>query len=94
MAANTEHGDPLLLAGDGRRGQSAVGGDLRLDILSSLKGTEAEILGIMMKAVKQSESKTVVRVAGGWVRDKLLGLEVRSVNNFCLVHDTAVHSTL
>lgn len=61
---------------DGRRGESAVGGTLRLDISSCLKPAEAEILGIMLEAVKLSKSGTVVRVAGGWVRDKLLGLEV------------------
>ncbi len=63
---------------DRRRGESVVGGTLRLDISSSLKPAEAEILGMMLEAVKLSKSGTVVRVAGGWVRDKLLGLEVRT----------------
>lgn len=63
---------------DGRRGESVVGGTLRLDISSCLKPAEAEILGMMLEAVKLSKSGTVVRVAGGWVRDKLLGLEVRT----------------
>lgn len=48
-----------------------------MSIAESLTPTEAELLGTMLEAVKLSKSGTVVRVAGGWVRDKLLGLEVR-----------------
>lgn len=66
----------LGLQRGGRGGRSAVGDTLRLNILSCLKPTEAKILGMMLEAVKLSKSGTVVRVAGGWVRDKLLGLEV------------------
>ena len=78
MAAlpNTEHVTPRPLHGGGRQGQSGAGSDLRLDVASNLNRTEADILGIMIEAVNLSKAKTVVRVAGGWVRDKLLGLEV------------------
>lgn len=77
-----EHmGSPVLDEGSGgkggRRGESAVGGTLRLDIASCLQPIEAEMFSLMLEAVKLSKSGTVVRVAGGWVRDKLLGLEVR-----------------
>lgn len=75
-----EHIGSLVLAkkGEGgRRGQSAAGGTLRLDIVSCLQPIEAEMFSMMLEAVKLSKSGTVVRVAGGWVRDKLLGLEVR-----------------
>lgn len=69
--------DPLGLQRGSRGGGSAVGDTLRMNVLSRLNPTEAEIMGIMLEAVKLSKSGTVVRVAGGWVRDKLLGLEVR-----------------
>lgn len=79
MAAspNKEHVTASPLHRSGRQGQSGVGGDLRLDVASILNRTEADILGIMIEAVNLSKAKTVVRVAGGWVRDKLLGLEVK-----------------
>lgn len=78
MAASPseEHVTPSPLHGGGRQGQSVAGGHLRLDVASSLNRTEAGILGLMIEAVNLSKAKTVVRVAGGWVRDKLLGLEV------------------
>lgn len=66
-----------MSAESSRRGESVVGGTLRLSIASCLTPIEAEILDTMLEAVKLSKSGTVVRVAGGWVRDKLLGLEVR-----------------
>lgn len=75
---NKEHVTSSPLHRSGRQGQSGVGGDLRLDVASILNRTEADILGIMIEAVNLSKAKTVVRVAGGWVRDKLLGLEVKS----------------
>lgn len=65
-----------MSAESSRRGESIVGGTLRLNIASCLKPIEAEILDTMLEAVKLSKSGTVVRIAGGWVRDKLLGLEV------------------
>lgn len=65
--------------GGDRRGQSAVGGELRLDVSSCLTQAEADILSVITEAVKLSKLQTVVRVAGGWVRDKLLGLEVRVI---------------
>lgn len=73
LSANIEHMSPE----NSRRGESVVGGTLRLNVASCLKPIEAEILDTMLEAVKLSKSGTVVRVAGGWVRDKLLGLEVR-----------------
>ena len=73
MSGNTEHMSPE----NARRGESVVGGTLRLNIASCLQPIEAEILDTLLEAVKLSKSGTVVRVAGGWVRDKLLGLEVR-----------------
>lgn len=76
-AARREHMGTLGLQRGGRGGRSAAGDTLRLNVLTSLKPTEAEILGMMLEAVNISKSGTVVRVAGGWVRDKLLGLEVR-----------------
>lgn len=75
-AARREHMGALGLQ-RGRGGRSSAGDTLRLNVLSSLKPTEAEILRMMLEAVNLSKSGTVVRVAGGWVRDKLLGLEVR-----------------
>lgn len=72
-APSKEHATPSLC---GRQEPSGAGGDLRLDVASSLNRTETDILGMMIEAVKLSKAKTVVRVAGGWVRDKLLGLEV------------------
>lgn len=59
-----------------RAGQSGIGGELRLDVASRLTKNEADIFSLMLDAMEMSTSKTVVRVAGGWVRDKLLGLEV------------------
>ncbi|CAM9980247.1 unnamed protein product, partial [Hapterophycus canaliculatus] len=64
----------------GRRGQSAAGGTLRLDIVSCLQPIEADMFSMMLEAVKLSKSGTVVRVAGGWVRDKLLGLENEDID--------------
>lgn len=60
----------------GRNGQSGFGGELRLDVASYLTKIEKDIFGILLQAAKSAKSGTVVRVAGGWVRDKLLGLEV------------------
>lgn len=59
-----------------RRGTRRVQGDLNLDISSSLSEAEAAIFDLLLSAVKRSKCQTVVRVAGGWVRDKLLGLQV------------------
>ncbi|CAM9325472.1 unnamed protein product [Discosporangium mesarthrocarpum] len=41
----------------------------------SLTAAEADILAVMLEAVEASGKQTIVRVAGGWVRDKHLGLE-------------------
>eukprot|EP00752_Nemacystus_decipiens_P004071 g3726.t1 len=76
VSASTEHMSPE----NAWRGQIAVGGSLRLNIASCLKPFEAEILDTMLEAVKLSNSGTVVRVAGGWVRDKLLGLENEDID--------------
>ncbi|CAM9687420.1 unnamed protein product, partial [Sphacelaria rigidula] len=46
-----------------------------------LTQNEAEIFGVMLEAVHMSKAGTVVRVAGGWVRDKLLGLQVKFKTN-------------
>lgn len=72
-APSKEHATSSLR---GRQEPSGAGGDLRLDVASSLNRTETDILGMMVEAAKLSKRNTVVRVAGGWVRDKLLGLEV------------------
>lgn len=60
-----------------RGGTRVVGDELHMNIASSLNRIEAEVLHVMVEAVKMSKSNTVVRVAGGWVRDKLLNLEVK-----------------
>ncbi|CBN74516.1 conserved unknown protein [Ectocarpus siliculosus] len=83
MAANRsrEHMGPLALTPrNGRRGESAVGGTLKMNIVSCLKPNEADILAMLLEAVKYSKTGTVVRVAGGWVRDKLLGLENEDID--------------
>lgn len=36
---------------------------------------EDKLFTTLMEIVKQNELKTTLRVAGGWVRDKLMGLE-------------------
>ncbi|CAN0438056.1 unnamed protein product [Ascophyllum nodosum] len=51
-----------------------------MEISSNLTPTESQVLGLMMNAVKHARSKTVVRVAGGWVRDKLLGLQNEDID--------------
>jgi len=51
---------------------------LRLDIKASLSAKENEIFEILLKASKRS--RTTVRIAGGWVRDKLLGLENHDID--------------
>lgn len=66
-------------------GRSSVGGDLQLDVQSHLNKREGEVLALMSEAVKLSNSCTVVRVAGGWVRDKLLGLEVSTSYNSSII---------
>eukprot|EP00904_Undaria_pinnatifida_P010376 jgi/Undpi1/6469/HiC_scaffold_20.g08948.m1 len=71
-APSKEHATSSLR---GRQEPRGAGGDLRLDVASSLNRTETDILGMMVEAAKLSKRNTVVRVAGGWVRDKLLGLE-------------------
>lgn len=38
-----------------------------------LKQTEQELFDVLRRAAKHAELKTVMRCAGGWVRDKLLG---------------------
>jgi len=40
-----------------------------------LTDIEKELLGTLFKAAQQSGKGTVLRCAGGWVRDKLLGRE-------------------
>ncbi|CAM9318063.1 unnamed protein product [Ectocarpus sp. 12 AP-2014] len=83
MAANRsrEHMGPLALRPrNGRRGESTAGGALKMNIVSCLKPNEADILAMLLEAVKYSKTGTVVRVAGGWVRDKLLGLENEDID--------------
>lgn len=72
-------GTSAMLVGErARQGRSTPEGDLRLNVSSCLTKNEAEIFGVMLEAVHMSNAGTVVRVAGGWVRDKLLGLQVKS----------------
>ena len=40
-----------------------------------LNDIEKELLGTLLDAAQQSGRGTVLRCAGGWVRDKLLGRE-------------------
>lgn len=65
--------------------RSGVAGGLQLDVQSHLNKLEGEVLALMSEAVKLSNSCTVVRVAGGWVRDKLLGLEVCTSFNSSII---------
>lgn len=65
-----------------QRGDNSVGVDLNIDVASSLDETEASVIKLMLDAVGLSKSETIVRIAGGWVRDKLLGLQVIS-NELC-----------
>lgn len=37
----------------------------------SLTGKEEQIFGLLKKVAEKNELKTVMRVAGGWVRDKV-----------------------
>lgn len=39
----------------------------------SLTVKEKEIFDFMIEVLKENDKKTTLRVAGGWVRDKLLG---------------------
>jgi len=36
---------------------------------------ESQIFSFLMETLKANEKKTTLRVAGGWVRDKLMGKE-------------------
>ncbi len=53
---------------------------LQIDIASSLTSKERKIFNILLGTVNCFKGKTVLRVAGGWVRDKLLGLESDDVD--------------
>jgi tRNA nucleotidyltransferase/poly(A) polymerase len=50
-------------------------GMLRLDIANSLSSCERDIFELLLSAARAKSASTTIRVAGGWVRDKLLGLE-------------------
>lgn len=90
----TEDMGGLLQSKTGYRGgKSGVGGDLQLDVQSHLNELETQVLALMSEAVNLSKSCTVVRVAGGWVRDKLLGLEV-SAYCICCGHQLPAHGKL
>ena len=41
----------------------------------TLTEKEEAIFTFLLKALKENERSTTLRVAGGWVRDKLLGKE-------------------
>ncbi len=53
---------------------------LHIDVASSLTSKERKIFNILLDTVRCYRGKTVLRVAGGWVRDKLLGLESDDVD--------------
>lgn len=59
-----------------RCGARRVDMGLQTDITSRLDDIEAALFKVLLGAAELSKSGTVVRVAGGWVRDKLLGQKV------------------
>ncbi|CAM9826250.1 unnamed protein product [Chrysoparadoxa australica] len=46
-----------------------------MDIERGLTDQERQVFSVLRGALSEAKASTVVRVAGGWVRDKLLGLE-------------------
>ena len=49
---------------------------------NSIKLTEKEerIFDFLLQVIKENELNTTVRVAGGWVRDKLYGIENNDID--------------
>ena len=45
-----------------------------------LTESESKIIGIIRKYAEGLDSQITLRVAGGWVRDKLLGLESQDMD--------------
>ncbi len=45
-----------------------------------LTAVEEEIFALLSNAVRFQNRKTTLRVAGGWVRDKLLGIESHDID--------------
>lgn len=46
----------------------------------NLNSQEQKIINLLLKTVENHAPNTVVRIAGGWVRDKLLGLECHDLD--------------
>ncbi|CAM9294232.1 unnamed protein product, partial [Laminaria digitata] len=51
------------------------GGHLRTDVKVKLTKAESKLFATLLEMVKQEKMGTTLRVAGGWVRDKLVGQE-------------------
>ena len=45
-----------------------------------LSGSETELCETLMKLVESNKLQTQMRIAGGWVRDKLLNLESQDID--------------
>lgn len=54
--------------------------ELKTNILDDLSSDEKEVFSILMDTVNKYSPSTTVRVAGGWVRDKLLGLSPNDID--------------
>eukprot|EP00339_Tiarina_fusa_P007177 CAMPEP_0117045854 /NCGR_PEP_ID=MMETSP0472-20121206/31727_1 /TAXON_ID=693140 ORGANISM="Tiarina fusus, Strain LIS" /NCGR_SAMPLE_ID=MMETSP0472 /ASSEMBLY_ACC=CAM_ASM_000603 /LENGTH=83 /DNA_ID=CAMNT_0004758025 /DNA_START=49 /DNA_END=296 /DNA_ORIENTATION=- len=42
--------------------------------------SEKELFEFLLSVVENNQTKTVMRVAGGWVRDKLMGNEANDID--------------
>ena len=45
-----------------------------------LTAEEREVFGLLMGVVRERAPSTVVRVCGGWIRDKLLGIRPKDMD--------------
>ena len=55
-------------------------GDIVAEHEISLTDLEQRIFGVLKRVLEQNGLRTVVRVAGGWVRDKVLGKENHDID--------------
>eukprot|EP00611_Tribonema_gayanum_P001258 TRINITY_DN10929_c0_g1_i5.p1 TRINITY_DN10929_c0_g1~~TRINITY_DN10929_c0_g1_i5.p1 ORF type:complete len:277 (-),score=66.97 TRINITY_DN10929_c0_g1_i5:408-1238(-) len=68
-----------------RRGlQAAMRSNLHMDLRNRLTAKEQQVFELLLESAKSQEhgstGNTVIRVAGGWVRDKLLGLQNHDID--------------
>ena len=59
---------------------SPEGGHITIDTAIKLTELEEKVFGTLKEVAEKNNLDTVMRVSGGWVRDKLLGKESHDID--------------